>query len=411
MCDGSIPCSNNPFAVLSVDTTDVQLQEACMPAAECVQLQVASVPAAGSSASKLASEVVTRHVSTKARMPIVKKLPAFLQQKTACAQKKLNNDSVMAFLSVLHVRTETQLLATLPFVNGKTRMSRPVLDLPQKPVVHFHQLNAEQIASLQQMTQHFTYVSNNSITDFYCKHAGHQHLLLSPKEESLAHCTKAIKNMLSDNPSSTLVIALPLSVDFNFMRGKEGWSKIYKDDNIHAFTNHKTQEDIIPFVSERQTMSVPVRIIRTECQVLLDSGASGTGFVTQKFCADHKLHTYSVRKTSVILGDNSKVSSCRVAQVPIQIGTYKYLTKCLILPDIPEYPVILGSPWLKTHKVKMDFESDSVTMRKGSKTFTLHLRNPTSKDTVSLAHLSTTEKAEGEGGSSWKHMLSMSGQS
>ena len=164
--------------------------------------------------------------------------------------------------------------------------------------------------------------------------------------------------------------------------------------NLRAYTNYSaTQEEVIPFSNATHSMAIRAEVHKTPCQVLLDSGATGTGFVSQLFCAQHKIIQYPTKKTSVSLGDNTRITSSMAAQVPLQIGTLRIRTECLVLPDIPQFPVVLGTPWLQANKVKMDFDNMSVTLQKHHKRETISLTPPC----TALNQLSTTQPTEGEG--------------
>ncbi len=159
-----------------------------------------------------------------------------------------------------------------------------------------------------------------------------------------------------------------------------------------VFTNYVSpKEEVIPFSTSSTSTVISVEVHKSPYQVLLDTGATGSGFVTQKFCEVNKVQQRTTKHTTVHLGDNSVVTSHKKAVIPIRVGIFHYMTECLVLPDIPQYPIVLGMPWMQLHKVKIDLEALTVTLSKGNRSTTVGLHSTSEPKGSTLATLSAAE--------------------
>jgi predicted aspartyl protease len=104
-----------------------------------------------------------------------------------------------------------------------------------------------------------------------------------------------------------------------------------------------------------------------QTKVLLDTGASGTGFVSRKFCNDEKVELIPAKpNTSVIMGDNSVVPATHLAVISIRFGHFKSKTQCLVVDNMADYSLILGNPWLNHYEADMSFQRKHVVLKKSN---------------------------------------------
>lgn len=132
-----------------------------------------------------------------------------------------------------------------------------------------------------------------------------------------------------------------------------------------APTEHRNtaQEPLLCFQSTKHTMSLMATVAGTTLPILLDSGATGTGFISQTSAQSLGLPvTTQATEQWVKLGDDHSILATGLCVVPIRIGQYKARVQCLVLPALPGYALVLGDPWLKAVKAHLDYDSTTVTI-------------------------------------------------
>ena len=138
---------------------------------------------------------------------------------------------------------------------------------------------------------------------------------------------------------------------------------------------------VCTFASKRHTFSFKGAVQGQAMQVLIDTGASGTAFVSKWFCEAMQIPcTPAPAAVPVKLGDNSEHLADLLATVTLRIQSLKLRLQCLVLPDIPGHQVILGDTWLSQHHAVLDYDSATVTVRKSvgdARVFTLVAKHNT----------------------------------
>ncbi len=131
----------------------------------------------------------------------------------------------------------------------------------------------------------------------------------------------------------------------------------------------------VKFTAQEHKSTITATVAGIKTQVLLDSGATGTAFISERFCTQHGIST-TPTKQSVTLGDDSTVECNKLAQVPIRIGNIKFNLECLCIPGLLARPLILGTPWLQQFAANIDFMAQTVTITRGHKSMVINMWEP-----------------------------------
>jgi hypothetical protein len=82
----------------------------------------------------------------------------------------------------------------------------------------------------------------------------------------------------------------------------------------------------------------------------------GTAFIDRKFCKDKTIPLYQAPPNQVIvLGNNTQIPASDMATVTVTLGTFRFSVECLVLDKLPDYPLVLGNPWLLKYDAGMSF--------------------------------------------------------
>jgi predicted aspartyl protease len=99
--------------------------------------------------------------------------------------------------------------------------------------------------------------------------------------------------------------------------------------------------------------------------ILMDTGASGTAFIDRKFCKDETIPLYPAPPHQVIvLGNNTQIPASDMATVTVKVGTFRFSFECLVLDKLPDYPLVLGNPWLLKYDADMSFLRKQVVLKR-----------------------------------------------
>jgi len=288
------------------------------------------------------------------------------------------------------MKEDSQMAKLLPQLNAKCMVSRPVqmfqLQAEQtavKGLKRFRDLEKSQIDHLTNLTRAFDAMSSNAqdgplrIKDFLFRSKGPTHVLITPYHLQVAKALRTYQNFKKHKPELTAVFVIPYTR--RHMNRFNKWTLLEvlqgQNNTVHqtmaAYTDLSAKENnlVIQFrVSDKLTMAIPATVAGSNCQILLDSGASGTGFISQAYCESQGIRTYRGKNVPVTLGNATQISSEQFANIQIRMGKLKSKIECLVLAEIPGIPVILGDPWLQAYKAKFDFELQHVQLTDNTKT-------------------------------------------
>jgi hypothetical protein len=121
--------------------------------------------------------------------------------------------------------------------------------------------------------------------------------------------------------------------------------------------------DTYEFQSGQHAMAVTANLAGAVHNILLDSGASGTAYITQAFVHDLGLPVIPLSAPyGVKMGDCGVVQGLGFCTLPLRLGTLKCKVQCLILPNLPLYPLILGDPWLQAFQAQLSYTTHTVEL-------------------------------------------------
>jgi len=214
---------------------------------------------------------------------------------------------------------------------------------------------------------------------------GNFHILVCPLFTKIASTLRHYNSLKKKKRGISAVFLVPLTKRFNSVRPSSifrNWKIIrtypaegQETPQLAAFTDYVPSDgvDTVSFtIANTLTMAVPATVSGSPCEILLDSGASGTGFISRAYCKSQGIPIYSGTAITVSLGNSSQVAATERATVNLRLSKIKAKVECLVLDDIPGYPLLLGDPWLTTFKANMDYQRQSVTLMNGSKVVTLY---------------------------------------
>ncbi len=280
--------------------------------------------------------------------------------------------SVLSFIQAYNMQSEIDLAQKMPSINAKVSVSRPVVLHIQPKVAAYSE---EVLQGLETLTRPFTYKGSDWFKE---KHEPGSHLFI-PCLQNHVSMLRIYKRMSRRVKDITAVVAVPYNK--SNMELFSAWQllKTVQTDNflpnvkrtslVAFFTDADTQ--VVKFTTEpRHTAVIHASIAGTATPVLLDTGATGSAFISKKYCDDHG---YKLKSThaQVTLGDKTQVNCSFKAQVPMKIGPIKFHLECLVLPDIPNCPIILGTPWLDMFAVDLSFPNKTAKIVRRHKTITV----------------------------------------
>jgi len=97
---------------------------------------------------------------------------------------------------------------------------------------------------------------------------------------------------------------------------------------------------------------------------LVDSGATGFGFIDKNFVRHHHLTTFPLTQPRLLeVVDGRPISSGTITtyvELCMDIAGHEERIR-LFVTTLGHYPLVLGIPWLKYHDVKTDWKTNSIT--------------------------------------------------
>ncbi len=395
--DANAPVPSNSSDVpvtVSVDSSTVK----CLPVTVCVDhsaVNYSAVPVtvcdsrSDSAAvnSKLDSQVTTACV-------LASDLPVSKRHRSHNTTAQVSHESVMSFLLTLQTQEATVLAATLSVKQAKTRVSRPlnyseeVLPPPPQPdfltvvsglqqdlvdkttqfygVVHSFGVNTLLVqvpgcAQLQAMTPGHHYLM--VVQPQYVHRA--MHLYHTVKAESTLPTSVVLVTQ------ATVVSSTPSLMSWNTLQSVHSTSLHHpgRARKWTAVTDYRLStlvdqgDSTCEFQSSKHTMAVTANLAGAVHNILLDSGASGTAYATQAIVNDLGLPVAPLANPQgVKMGNCAVVQGLGLCTLPLRLGTLKCKVQCLVLPNLPGYPLILGDPWLQAYKAELSYVTHTVSL-------------------------------------------------
>jgi hypothetical protein len=202
---------------------------------------------------------------------------------------------------------------------------------------------------------------------------GEQYVLCAPSKATVTEILDAFQKQQSIFSRATWVVNDTAMVKRLF---KKEWKSLdvlekYQDVTkpICVFTWKRQEtsyvDEVFKCVSGTHTMKFKGQVNWNPVCVLMDTGASGTAFVDRNYCKDESVPLYPAPPDLVIvLGDNSRVPASHMATVTLKFGTYRFKVECLVVGKLPDYPLILGNPWLTSHRADLSSLRKQIVLKR-----------------------------------------------
>lgn len=116
-------------------------------------------------------------------------------------------------------------------------------------------------------------------------------------------------------------------------------------------------------------------------RIKVDTGASDS-FISTDFVSKAKLATTPCNR-AVALADGKTVQARATCCVRMQLEKHTDVVPLYVLQLGAEYDVILGVNWLRKHSVVLDFETNTLTIKNGTRSFTAKPPPTTATDVLS----------------------------
>ena len=308
-----------------------------------------------------------------------------------------SHHSVMSFLCMLQTQQATEIANQLEKKNGKTRVSTllPITTggaLPPPPEPDFCQLSSAATAKLERQTQPFygvahTFGQNNIMVkvsgcaQLQPMEPGHHYLIVVRRQ----HLDKAVRlysqvKGLSSNPTTAVIVTTCRGADASSLLN---WNTVQYMSTMDitprpkgqfnrkwtALTDYRMSvaeghtEVLYEFRTGHHTMVVTANLAGSVHKVLLDPGATGTAFVSTALVQDLGLPlTPLTDNHSVRVAGGHIVQPQGLCTVPLRLGHFKCKVQCMVLSELPGYPLLLGDPWLTAVGADMSFKTKTVSL-------------------------------------------------
>ena len=115
----------------------------------------------------------------------------------------------------------------------------------------------------------------------------------------------------------------------------------------------------------KYSLAIEKNLIET-C-ALVDTGATGYAFANERFVSQHNIPRYQL-KTPIVLEviDGRTIESGEIREyinVPFNMNGHREELPALIT-QLGQYSLVLGTPWMRKHGVKIDFDNETLTFEK-----------------------------------------------
>ena len=290
--------------------------------------------------------------------------------------------SVLNFIAAYQTRADYQFAELLPILNAKVASSRPISAMCHEPKLP--QISKELISSVEQMTKPFTCTNAYWTKSLSNQQSNHVFIVANTRSAVQQYLRAKVKHA-----QLTAVLAIPYKNNMSQLLSKLTLLKTVRGSELYpSLTNHKVfglytdcSDKVVKFSTQSQKAVIPVTIAGVPTSGLLDSGATGTAFISDAFCKQHGLSTVESAHL-VKLGDERTIECNQMTQVSIRIGHIKFQLECLVIPGTLERPLILGFPWWEQFVTNFDPQGKVVTIAKGHRKVNIQLGKPSGQDQV-----------------------------
>ena len=306
-----------------------------------------------------------------------------------------SQQSVLSFLLTLQTQEATKLAQSLSVKQAKTRLSRPLAGneehLPPPPKPHFLTVTPGLVTDLVNKTNSFkgvvhSFGNNNQLLvqvpgsdQLQIMQPGHHYLMIVQPQ----HVQKALQlyhQVKAQSPATTTVVLVTQSTVVSTTPSLISWNTLQsvpptslnhpgRARKWTAVTDYRIRTleepgmETYEFQSGQHAMAVTANLAGAVHNILLDSGASGTAYITQAFVYDLGLPVIPLSKPyGVKMGDCVVVQGLGFCTLPLRLGTLKCKVQCLVLPNLPVYPLILGDPWLQAFRAQLSYTTHTVSL-------------------------------------------------
>jgi hypothetical protein len=134
-------------------------------------------------------------------------------------------------------------------------------------------------------------------------------------------------------------------------------------------------------------------INKQPARILLDSGATDS-FISEEFACSLGVKTVPSTTLTVETGDGHLCTIRGTTKVQITIQKYNDYCKLNIMPMSDTFDVVLGTDWLKTRKVCLDYSNERVHLRCRGRQTTLEINQPSTSQAPPTGRLITALQAK-----------------
>ena len=117
---------------------------------------------------------------------------------------------------------------------------------------------------------------------------------------------------------------------------------------------------------------------KSTARCLIDTGASGTHYISKAFCNQIGLTFETQEPESVTMADGSSIRIVGTVTVPIHIQSYRAKLPCYVMDMTPEYDIVLGDRWLIQNHAVIDYGGQTCSLQQGNRCLVLQT-NPVAR--------------------------------
>ena len=117
----------------------------------------------------------------------------------------------------------------------------------------------------------------------------------------------------------------------------------------------------------RLTLGLRGHVSKAPARCLIDTGASGTHYISKQFCKQIGLTFTEQDQQTITMADGTSAQTLGTVTVPVQIQSYRAKLTCSVMDMTPEYDLILGDQWLITNQAVIDYAERTCSIQQGNR--------------------------------------------